>query len=164
MEILNTYILITSSVLDAFIIGCASGFCPCFKKKFKMFYFSILLCLINFFMFVSGGLISLTTSKSGVLSSYSVYRYFILFIFLKFIYDAFFNKEKIDKLKISFLIIIISGLDCFGAGFVVDKNYISLSIFLIIFLSFGFTMSGFYVSKILIYAKRNFNNNLNLRN
>jgi hypothetical protein len=115
-------------------------------------------------MFVSGGLISLTTSKSGVLSSYSVYRYFILFIFLKFIYDAFFNKEKIDKLKISFLIIIISGLDCFGAGFVVDKNYISLSIFLIIFLSFGFTMSGFYVSKILIYAKRNFNNNLNLRN
>jgi len=164
MEVLNAYIIITSSVLDAFFIGCASGFCPCFKKKIKILYFSIFICLINFLMFALGSLISFTTYNSEFFRNYPFYRYFILFILLKFIYDAFFNKEKIDKLKISFLIIIVSGLDCFGAGFIINKSYILHSIFLIIALSFGFTMSGFYASKVITYAKRNFSNNLNLRN
>jgi hypothetical protein len=155
MDVLNIYTITAVSVLDVFLIGCACAFCPCFKKKFKIIYLSILLCLINFFFFSSGSLINISYYSGSFVKSSSVGHFFILFVVLKFFYDRIFkNTRKNNTLKLSLIVLFLSGIDCFFAGVAsAGKNFPGLSA-LIVFLSFGFTISGFYGSRLLITAKQ----------
>jgi hypothetical protein len=76
-------------------------------------------------------------------------------VILKFFYDSIFkNSRKPNTLKLSFILLFISGIDCFFAGIIsAGENFSGLA-FLIVFLSFGFTISGFYGSRLLIVAKQ----------
>jgi len=107
-------------------------------------------------MFIFGGLISATGYNTGVFNTSVIFPYFILFITLKLFYDFFLNKErKADKLKVSYLIIIVAGLDCFAGGMVIEQNRYLATILMII-LSFSFTISGFYGSRLFTFAKQTF--------
>jgi hypothetical protein len=157
MEDINIYTISAVSVLDVFFIGCACAFCPCFKKRFKILYFSILLSLINFLMFTSGSFIYLSGYKESFVKSSSIGNYFVLFIVLKFLYDSFFKgSKKNNTIKLSFLLLLVSGFDCFLAGVVSPVKNFLIPAGLIIFLSFGFTISGFYGSRLFIVAKQIF--------
>jgi hypothetical protein len=157
MEGLNIYTISAVSVLDVFLIGCAFAFCPCFKKKFKIIYISLLICLINFFFFFSGSLINISDYNSSFVKSSSFGHFFIIFVILKFFYDSIFkNSRKPNTLKLSFILLFISGIDCFFAGIISAGENFSDIAFLIVFLSFGFTISGFYGSKLFITARNKF--------
>jgi|GEM_PF-6358763 hypothetical protein len=148
--IIESTAITAAASIDTIFIGFAAGFCPCYKKnKYKIIYAAAAVSIVHFFMFLSGYLLSFFKYSFTNAENINLFPYIFLIIILKLGFDVFFRKtENTDEIKISFFLILISGIDSAGAGLSISKNYFLYFLFIAIILNFLFTITGFYASRI----------------
>lgn len=147
---MESAVITAAASIDTIFIGFAAGFCPCYRKnKYKIIYAAAVVSIVHFFMFLSGHFLSFFKYSFENAENINLFPYVFFIIILKLGYDIFFKKtENTDELKLSFFLILISGIDSAGAGLSISRNYIHYFLFTAVILNFIFTIFGFYASRI----------------
>jgi len=142
---------------DTIGIGMAAGLCEKFNKNYsRAVRLAIMISIIHSIMFISGHMISTININSDNFFSFtrSVYPFFLMIIGIKFLYSGFSNRKqkntKIHHITITYLLIIVSGIDEFGAGFSIPNNFFIIALAFSCFFTLNFTIIGFFISNTYI--------------